>query len=80
MLKNIYILITAARNEENLIENTIKSVISQSIKPAKWIIVSDNSTDRTDIIVEGYAKTHRINTGFIVPELSIGTLHNLIAQ
>lgn len=53
-----YVLITAARNEELLIEDTIKSVISQTIKPIKWIIVSDNSTDRTDIIVESYVEKY----------------------
>jgi len=47
-----YILITAARNEEAYIENTIKSVINQTVLPQKWLIVSDGSTDRTDEIVE----------------------------
>lgn len=50
-----YVLITAARNEEALIENTIKCVIAQTLKPVLWIIVSDDSTDRTDEIVQDYA-------------------------
>jgi glycosyltransferase involved in cell wall biosynthesis len=54
MDKNKYILITAARNEETLIEDTIKCVINQTLKPALWIIVSDNSTDKTDEIVLKY--------------------------
>jgi len=49
-----YVLITPARNEEVNIERTIQSVISQSILPQKWVIVSDGSTDRTDEIVGGY--------------------------
>lgn len=53
-----YIIITPARNEEMLIEKTIKSVISQTVLPEKWIIVSDGSTDRTDEIVEKYAVNH----------------------
>ncbi len=53
-----YILITPARNEEDYIEKTIKSVISQKILPERWIIVSDGSTDRTDEIVGQYAKAH----------------------
>jgi len=53
-----YILITAARNEEAYIEKTINSVISQSVLPIKWIIVSDASVDRTDEIVESYVKEH----------------------
>jgi glycosyltransferase involved in cell wall biosynthesis len=52
---NKYILITAAKNEQGYIEGTIKSVISQNIKPILWIIVSDGSTDNTDDIVKMYA-------------------------
>lgn len=50
-----YVLVTPARNEEAFIEKTIKSVISQTIKPIKWVIVSDGSTDDTDNIVKKYA-------------------------
>ena len=46
-----YVLITAARDEEEFIELTIRSVLRQSVRPMKWIIVSDGSTDRTDEIV-----------------------------
>lgn len=53
-----YILITPARNEESYIERTIRSVCSQTILPARWIIVSDGSTDRTDEIVEASRKEH----------------------
>ena len=53
-----YVLITPARNEEAYIEHTIKSVISQTVLPTKWVIVSDGSTDRTDDIVKGYLRAH----------------------
>jgi glycosyltransferase involved in cell wall biosynthesis len=49
-----YILITPARNEDKFIEKTIQSVISQTVRPKKWVIVSDASTDRTDEIVKQY--------------------------
>jgi len=49
-----YILITPSRNEEAYIEKTIQSVISQTVLPKKWVIVSDGSTDRTDEIVKRY--------------------------
>ena len=49
-----YVLITPARNEAEFIELTIQSVVKQSIKPMRWIIVSDGSTDGTDEIVRGY--------------------------
>lgn len=50
-----YILVTAAYNEGKHIEGTIQSVISQTILPLKWVIVSDGSTDDTDAIVKVYA-------------------------
>lgn len=53
-----YMLITPARNEENFIEKTIRSVIAQTVLPEKWIIVSDGSTDRTDEIVKQFAKEY----------------------
>ena len=49
-----YVLITPARDEEKNIGETIQSVISQTILPKKWVIVSDGSTDHTDEIVQGY--------------------------
>lgn len=54
-----YIIITPARNEEDFIKFTIESVISQSVLPLKWVIVSDGSTDGTDDIVSTYSKKHK---------------------
>ena len=51
-----YILVSAARNEEKFIEKTLLSVVEQTVLPQRWVIVSDGSTDRTDEIVEAYAK------------------------
>jgi poly-beta-1,6-N-acetyl-D-glucosamine synthase len=53
-----YMIITPARNEERVIENTIQSVVSQTVKPDKWVIISDCSTDRTDEIVQDYCGKH----------------------
>ena len=47
-----YALVTPARNEEALIGQTIESVVSQTVRPIRWIIVSDGSTDGTDQIVD----------------------------
>ena len=55
MNKEKYILITAAHNEQEFIEKTIISVINQLHKPTEWIIVSDGSTDNTELIVGKYA-------------------------
>lgn len=53
-----YALITPARNERNLIEGTIRSVMAQTHLPSKWIIVSDGSTDGTDELVTHYVREH----------------------
>jgi GT2 family glycosyltransferase len=54
-----YALITPARNEEAFLELTIQSVVSQTVRPLRWVIVSDGSTDRTDEIASQYAVQHR---------------------
>src|SRR5258708_21245530 len=54
----VYVLITPARNEAQFIELTLKSVIAQTVRPLKWVIVSDGSTDGTDGIVMRYAAGH----------------------
>ena len=53
-----FVLITPARNEEGFIEQTIQSVLTQTVLPRKWVIVSDGSTDRTDEIVKKYMADH----------------------
>jgi glycosyltransferase involved in cell wall biosynthesis len=53
-----YVLMTAAHNEEADIERTIQSVVAQTVRPARWLIASDNSTDRTDEIIQSYANQH----------------------
>lgn len=53
-----YCLITAAFNEELFIENTIVSVLAQSLLPELWIIVSDCSSDKTDSIIKAYEKKY----------------------
>jgi biofilm PGA synthesis N-glycosyltransferase PgaC len=49
-----YVLITPARNEAVFIEETIKAVVTQTVRPIRWVIVSDGSTDGTDEIVKQY--------------------------
>ena len=53
-----YVLVTPARNEAALIDQTIQAVLAQSVLPRTWIIVSDGSTDGTDGIVQCYARQH----------------------
>lgn len=53
-----YVLITPARNEAAYIEATIQAVVAQTIRPLRWVIVSDGSTDGTDEIVRRHAREH----------------------
>src|SRR5215813_3153119 len=53
-----YVLVTPARNEAQFIELTLKSVVAQTVKPLKWVIVSDGSTDGSDEIVGKYSADH----------------------
>jgi len=53
-----YVVISPARNEAAFIELTLKSMASQTMKPLRWVIVSDGSTDGTDEIVQEYARVH----------------------
>ncbi len=54
-----YVLITPARNEAAFIAQVIQSVVRQTQPPAKWLIVSDGSTDGTDEIVLAHAANHK---------------------
>lgn len=54
-------LVTPLRDEEGFIEDMIESIAAQDIRPAKWIIVDDGSTDRTPDIVREQSR----NLGFI---------------
>jgi len=53
-----YVIVTPARNEAEFIELTLQSVVSQSVRPLRWVIVSDGSTDGTDEIVARYSAEH----------------------
>jgi glycosyltransferase involved in cell wall biosynthesis len=53
-----YVIVTPARNEAKFIGLTLESMVRQTIRPAKWVIVSDGSTDGTDDIVRRYAAEH----------------------
>jgi glycosyltransferase involved in cell wall biosynthesis len=53
-----YVLVTPARNEAAFIEKTLQSVTAQTLRPMRWVIVSDGSTDGTDDLVRKYMKDH----------------------
>ncbi len=55
---NGYVLISPCRDEADYMRQTLDTVIAQSMRPAKWIIVDDGSTDETPQILAEYAKHH----------------------
>ena len=66
-----YVVITPVRDEEEHLEETIKSVVNQTIRPTEWMIVDDGSTDQTPKIIDKYAANypwiravHRTNRGY----------------
>jgi poly-beta-1,6-N-acetyl-D-glucosamine synthase len=66
-----YLVITPARNEQENLGHTLRSMAAQTVLPAQWIIVNDGSNDSTtQIIDEAAAKhpwilpVHRADRGF----------------
>ena len=53
-----YVVITPAYNEQEFIRKTLESMVNQDLLPLEWVIVDDNSTDNTAIIIEEYARLH----------------------
>lgn len=54
---NFYIVIPA-HNEAKSIGLALHSLIQQTLKPKRVIVVNDNSTDNTEAVVDGYAQKH----------------------
>jgi biofilm PGA synthesis N-glycosyltransferase PgaC len=53
-----YVLISPCRDEADYMRRTLDSVIAQTLRPAKWVIVDDGSTDATPEILAEYAAKH----------------------
>ncbi len=75
-MKTKYVLITPAHNEEQFIEQVIKSVIAQTILPKKWLIVDDSSTDRTDKIVKSYENRYDFITSLRLERKDIASYYS----
>lgn len=64
-----YMIVSPVKDEQKYLEATIQSVLSQSIRPAQWIIVDDGSQDGTSSILNEYCGKHdwikviRLNRG-----------------
>jgi len=53
-----FVLITPAHDEARLISQTLDSVVAQTARPERWVIVDDGSTDQTAEIIQAYAKRY----------------------
>ena len=57
-LNRTYLLISPGRNEADYMRQTLDSVIAQTTRPARWVIVDDGSTDASPSILADYARQH----------------------
>jgi cellulose synthase/poly-beta-1,6-N-acetylglucosamine synthase-like glycosyltransferase len=55
-----YYMVIPAHNEEVFLESTLNSVLKQSLLPKKVILVNDNSTDGTEVIIDSYLQENII--------------------
>lgn len=55
---NKYILISPVKDEEKYVEATLRSVVAQTLKPYRWIILDDGSCDATPEILRRYAEKY----------------------
>ena len=51
-----HVVITPLRDESKFIPELISSITSQTLLPSEWIIVDDNSTDNSKLIVNEFTK------------------------
>ena len=54
---DIYIIIPCY-NEEEFLEKTLSSLVNQTLKAKKILVVNDNSTDGSEEIINAFAKAH----------------------
>ncbi len=53
-----YVIVTPVRDEKEFIDRTYQSVVGQTIRPTRWVIVDDGSHDETGRLIDQYAETH----------------------
>ncbi|MDX2036738.1 MAG: glycosyltransferase family A protein [Isosphaeraceae bacterium] len=52
------LIISPVKDEEQFLERTIRTIESQTLRPTRWIIVDDASSDRTGEIADAAALRH----------------------
>lgn len=64
-----YIIVSPVKDEQKYLEATIQSVVSQTVRPAQWVIVDDGSEDGTSDSLNEYCEKYdwikviRVNRG-----------------
>ena len=53
-----YVVVSPIRNEEEYLSLTIRSMCAQSVKPLKWVLVDDGSSDGTGALIDEAASQH----------------------
>lgn len=53
-----YLVITPVKDESRFILKTVRSVIAQTVRPARWVIVDDGSSDDTVEIIRPFLLAH----------------------
>lgn len=57
-MPHAYVVITPARNEAERIVHTIESMVAQTHRPLRWVIINDGSTDDTALHLDRAAQAH----------------------
>ena len=53
-----YVVISPGRNEAKFMRRTLDSMVAQTERPTRWVIVDDGSTDESPEILAEYARAH----------------------
>ncbi|MFM2067294.1 MAG: hypothetical protein RLZZ584_2203 [Pseudomonadota bacterium] len=53
-----YVVVTPVRDEVEHVVHTLESLVHQTLRPLRWVIVDDGSTDGTAAVLDRYAAQH----------------------
>ncbi len=53
-----YVIVSPVRDEEKYLPRTIESMVSQTVRPAQYVLIDDGSTDRTAEIIQEASRKH----------------------